>query len=265
MLFQKMIIETNEVKENNITKEEVTINDDGTLTYTPGEDFNGEDSFYYVVTDGKKDFANAKVVISDTLLALNGNTAQIAYVAYYGRPADKGGVDFWNNALTENNVSYAPRAGDRLTGNEKVIYDKIVNQFGTSAEADRFFGDKESNRDKVNQVYKSAFSRDGDVGGLDFWTDQLDKDNVTLATFALEVALGAQNEDIAVLNNKIESANLFSNSLDIPEEVNAYSGSTAEKFGRGWLKGFSDTETISSQSLVDAGLQSLVSGDFEQL
>ena len=192
----------------------------------------------------------------NTALTLTGGTAQIAYVAYYGRPADKGGLDFWNDGLTNSGVSYSPRGGDPLTGAEEDIYNNIVNQFGNSAEADRLFGAIDSNRDKVNQVYQFAFNRDGDDGGLDFWTEQIDLGNVTLATFALEVALGAQNEDIVVLNNKINSADLFSNGIDTQPETAAYSGSTGEIFGREWLGDFGGV--VSSQVQVDEALTNLV-------
>ena len=190
-----------------------------------------------------------------TALELTGGTAQIAYVAYYGRPADDGGLRFWNDALTENNISYAPREGDRLTGNEQEIYDRIVNQFGNSEEADRLFGDL-SDREKLNRVYQFAFDRNGDEGGLNFWQEQLDLGNVTIATFAMEVALGAQNEDITILNNKIASADLFSESINTEVERDAYSGSTGEIFGREWLDDFDDA--ISTQAQVDSALADLV-------
>ena len=193
--------------------------------------------------------------ITSDALRLTGGTAQIAYVAYYGRPADDGGLIFWNNVLADNNISYAPREGDRLTGDEQNIYNQIVDQFGNSEEADRLFGDL-SDRDTLNQVYQFAFDRDGDDPGLDYWEEQLDLGNVTLATFALEVALGAQNEDITILNNKIASADLFSNSLDTEAERDAYSGSSGERFGRDWLEDFGDT--ISTQAQVDAALDDLV-------
>jgi len=47
-------------------------------------------------------------------LVLRGGTVQIAYVAYYGRPGDPGGLGFWNGIFTNNNVSYSPRLGDGL-------------------------------------------------------------------------------------------------------------------------------------------------------
>ena len=196
--------------------------------------------------------------IENPILELTGGTAQIAYVAYYGRPADRSGLAFWNNALTENDVSYSPRNGDNLTGAELDIYNQIVNQFGTSEEADRLFGGFDSNRERINEVYQLAFDRDGDEAGLNFWEEQLDLGNVTLATFALEVALGAQNEDIITLNNKIISADFFSDRLDTEAEINAYSGSSAEVFGRNWLDGFGDN--ISTPEEVDAALADLVNG-----
>ncbi|MGV2829864.1 DUF4214 domain-containing protein [Myxosarcina sp. GI1(2024)] len=191
-----------------------------------------------------------------TSLELTGGTAQIAYVAYYSRPADNDGLEFWNHVLEENNVSYAPRDGDRLIESETDVYNRIVDAFGNAAEAERLFGQFDSDRDRVNQVYQFAFNRHGDEGGLDYWTNQIERGNVTLATFALEVALGAQNQDIVVLNNKIESADLFTNSIDTQAERNAYQGSSGEIFGRNWLSQYGST--ISSQSQVDTALNDLV-------
>ncbi|MGK7949698.1 MAG: DUF4214 domain-containing protein [Xenococcaceae cyanobacterium] len=196
--------------------------------------------------------------IENPILELTGGTAQIAYVAYYGRPADRSGLAFWNDVLTENDVSYSPRNGDTLTGAEQAVYNQIVNQFGTSEEADRLFGVFDSNRDRVNAVYQLAFNRDGDEEGLNFWTNQIELGNVSLAAVALEVGLGAQNEDIITLNNKIISADFFSDRLDTEAETNAYSGSSGELFGRNWLDGFGDN--ISTPEQVDAALADLVDG-----
>ncbi|MGK7948183.1 MAG: DUF4214 domain-containing protein [Xenococcaceae cyanobacterium] len=193
-----------------------------------------------VLGNSRIDNDNNNINSDSEALTLNGETAQIAYVAYYGRPAAPDGVNFWNQALTDDEVSYSPRRGDPLTGEERDIYDRLVNQFGDSPEADRLFAGL-SNQERVDLVYQFAFDRDADEDGQNYWTEQLDRGNVTLANFALEVALGAQGEDIVTLNNKIESANLFSDSLDTEVEINAYSGSSAEVFGREWLDNFGET------------------------
>ncbi len=196
--------------------------------------------------------------INSDALELTGETAQIAYVAYYGRPADLSGLTFWQDALSTNEVSYAPRRGDILTGSARDIYDRIVNDFGNSAEAERIFGGL-SNRERVERVYQFVFNREADVVGSNYWREQIDNGNVTLVNFALEVALGAQGEDIVTLNHKIESANLFSESIDTETEINAYSGSTGEIFGREWLEEFG--ATTSSQAQIDSALSNLVNGD----
>lgn len=223
------------------------IRDNNIVIGTPQDNTGGQNSgsaylFQYTNTD-------------DSALTLKGGTAQIAYVAYYGRPADPSGVNFWNSVLTDANVNYSPRNGDVLTGQEKQIYDLIVNDFGNSAEADRLFSGL-NNRQKVNQVYNFAFNRDAETEGLNYWTNQLNSGNITLANFALEVALGAQNEDIIVLNNKITSADLFSNSINTNAERSAYAGSTGEAFGRDWLAPFGNT--IATQIQVDIALAQLV-------
>ncbi|BAQ63743.1 DUF4214 domain-containing protein [Geminocystis sp. NIES-3709] len=198
-------------------------------------------------------YANASTT-DQSALTLRGGTAQIAYVAYYGRPADPSGVNFWNEILRNGNVNYSPRTGDTLTGNQRTVYNRIVNDFGNSAESNRLFGNM-SNREKVNQVYNFTFGRDAETAGLNYWTTQLNNGAVTLATFALEVALGAQNQDIIVLRNKINSADLFSTSINTQAERTAYSGSSAEVFGRDWLDPFENF--TANQRIVDSALTAL--------
>ena len=189
-------------------------------------------------------------------LQLTGETAQIAYVAYYGRPGDPAGLTFWQDSLSSNKIAYSPRRGDSLTGSELDVYNDIVTQFGNSAEADRLFGTLDNNRERVNRVYQFAFDREADASGSNYWTEQLDNGNVTLVNFALEVALGAQGEDIVTLNNKIASANLFSESIDTEAEITAYSGSSGEVFGRDWLDDVG--AATSTQAQVDSALDRLV-------
>ncbi|MDJ0719235.1 MAG: Calx-beta domain-containing protein, partial [Prochloraceae cyanobacterium] len=192
-------------------------------------------------------------------LSLNGTTAQIAYIVYYGRPGDPGGLDFWNQMLTDNQVTYSPRQGDPLTGNQKIIYERIVGQFGNSQEQQRLFAGLTTDREKLNAIYQFAFERDGETLGLNFWTEQLQKGNITFVNAALEIGLGAQNEDLIVLNNKIKSADLFTLSIDTAQERLAYQGGSAEKFGRDFVDNYG--LTASSQSQVNSALDNLVNGN----
>lgn len=231
-----------------------------TVTYTlaagNGYTVNSSASQANVIFRDTPDSGGGGETSTDTSpLTLAGGAAQIAYVAYYGRPADNSGQAFWNDVLTGSGVSYSPRSGDLLTGSEPAIYDQIVNDFGNSAESTRLFGAL-SNEQRVNSVYNNAFNRDAEAAGLAYWTERLNAGDVTLATFALEVALGAQNADIITLRNKIESASRFSSSINTPEETRVYVGGTAELFGRDWLADFGTT--IASQLNVDLTLISLL-------
>ncbi len=190
-------------------------------------------------------------------ITLTAGTAQIAYVAFYGRPADAdvGSENFWDGVLRENNVSYSPRGGDLLTGNEEATYERIVNNFGNSDEANRLFGGL-TNAQRVNLVYNHAFGRDAEQGGLDYWVPRLNDGRVTLPEFALSIALGAQNQDIIALRNKVESAIRFSGSIDTVAERNAYVGANAEIFGRAFLSNYGPT--IAAQPIIDSSLADFV-------
>ncbi len=176
-------------------------------------------------------------------LRLATDLAQLIYVAYYGRPADPGGLSFWDGVLGSNGVSYAPRLGDGLTGAEFDIYNRIVNDFGNSTEATNLLAGLTSQQ-QVNQVYQFCFNRNAEldpITGKNYWLDQLDRGNVSLAQLAVEVALGAQAEDIVVFSNKISSAKSFTDAIDTPPELAAFRGEQARLFGISYLDGFGAT------------------------
>lgn len=238
------------------------------MVYTPAAGFTGTDTFSYVVSDGfETATANVEVSVlpaettTDTSpITLRAGTAQIAYVAYYGRPADAdvGAENFWDGVLRQSGVSYSPRGGDPLTGSEEAAYDRIINNFGNfnpGSEAERLFGGL-NNTQRVNLVYNHAFGRDAEQGGLDYWVPRIDDGRVTLAEFALNIALGAQNEDIIALKNKVESAIRFSGSIDTQVERDAYRGGNAELFGREFLSNYA--EYIAPQSAIDQALADFV-------
>jgi hypothetical protein len=179
-------------------------------------------------------------ITGDAGLLLSAGFAQLIYVAYYGRPADPGGPSFWNDVLDTNAVSYAPRLGDGLTGSEFDAYNSIVNDFGNSTEAINLLAGL-TNQQKVYQVYQFCFNRDAEtdpITGVNYWVDQLDQGNVSLAQLAIEVALGAQANDIVVLSNKIRSADSFTDAIDTPAESSAFTGEAARLYGIEYLKSF---------------------------
>ena len=120
-------------------------------------------------------------------------SAQLLYVAYYGRPADPGGLDFWIEKFSES---------DNV--------DQVLIDFG---ESDEFLVTR-GNSDAVsliNGLYQQMFNRNADQAGMDYYREQLNTGQASLASIALDIANGAVEgtDDYQVLHNKIEVASIF--------------------------------------------------------
>ena len=79
--------------------------------------------------------------------------AQLLYVAYYGRPADPGGLAFWS---------------ERFDSTESGAFAQAINDFGNSDEFASRFGAL-SNEALVNNLFQQLFGRAPDSEGLAFF------------------------------------------------------------------------------------------------
>ncbi len=121
---------------------------------------------------------------------------QKIYIAYYGRPADNTGLDYW--------VEQLDRTGGNLTA--------IIEAFGTSGEfTDRFSG--KAPADLVNNIYQFLFGRLADSVGLQYYVDAYNAGSFTLPTIALNILDGAQDEDATIMANKLVAAEYFTKAL----------------------------------------------------
>jgi len=120
------------------------------------------------------------------------STIQKAYIAYYGRPADTEGLLFWSQALDS--------LGGDLSG--------VIDSFGNSLEFISRYGHL-NNSDLITGLYQQLFNREPETEGFNFWLNELNSGVKTLQSIAVEVMLGAQNNDAAIIENKLSTANLF--------------------------------------------------------
>lgn len=128
---------------------------------------------------------------------------QMMYVAYYGRPGDPSGVNYWADVLDV--------AGGQWT-------DSIINAFGTSQEYTDQFGSL-TNEELITNLYQQMFNRAPEPDGLAYYLDLLNGTNdsgnnpdlrqSSLANIALDIANGAQNVDATALEYKIDVATYF--------------------------------------------------------
>jgi len=119
------------------------------------------------------------------------------YIAYYQRPADPEGLQYWVEQLEQNGDWTAVSAAFGAPENEE-------NQ--------ALYGDL--NREQtIAAIYQSAFNREAVAEEVEFWAAS--EFSATDLTFA--IINGAQNDDLATVNNKVE----FSAELVAQLETNA--------------------------------------------
>nr|WP_295712855.1 DUF4214 domain-containing protein [uncultured Halomonas sp.] len=162
--------------------------------------------------------------------------AQLLYVAYYGRPADEAGQQFWAARIDEVGV------------------EGIAADFGNSTEFDTEFGDMGSVA-LINNLYDQLFGREAEAEGLQYWLDVL-ADGTPLASIAYAIAEGAQGGDATGLQNKVTLSNQFTAAVAAGDVT--YEGVEAVAYGREFLASINENtnvETYDVQAVVN-GLES---------
>ena len=119
---------------------------------------------------------------------------QLMYIAYYGRPADPNGLEFWSSRLADEGTQV------------------LIDFFGNSPEFDQFYGDL-SNEDLIDSLYQQLFGRAPDPGGRAFWLDTLERGIATLPDIALRIINGVQpgSGDDLIVANRLQVAHYVTN------------------------------------------------------
>lgn len=119
--------------------------------------------------------------------------ATLVYVAYYDRAPDPAGLQFYGQLIAAGTITAAQAATD-FSGAAETKLKYPYFDTPDVATASTF----------ITSVYANLFGRAPDAAGLDFWTDVLVGGKVPVGEIILEIAAGAQGDDIAVVTNKIE-------------------------------------------------------------
>lgn len=120
--------------------------------------------------------------------SVNENQVVDAYIAYYGRPADAGGLTYWADRL---------RREGRLTS--------IIDSFGDSQEFTSRYGGLGSEQ-LVRNLYLQLFGRQPDGPGLDYWIDEFESGRKSLQSISLDILAGARNTDQQIIQNRNQVA-----------------------------------------------------------
>lgn len=148
---------------------------------------------------------------------------QQLYVAYFNRPADSAGLQYWERIVANQNGSVAA----------------ISAEFSKSAEYLAAYADM-SSAQIVNQVYLNLFGRYAEAGGLSYWSDLLDRHLITIDNVVTQVAKGAQGSDSVAYNSKVWTAMAITQGLRDYGATWGYSGPVAINMVKSILEGVRD-------------------------
>jgi hypothetical protein len=177
-------------------------------------------------------------------MADNVNEVQKLYVAYFSRPADTAGLSFWANVLATDSNGYQ----------------KISAAFSTSAEYKAAYAGMDSHA-VVNAIYTHLFGRAAEAAGVDFWSHALDTKAMTVDNMVTQVAAGAQGSDLLAYNAKVAVSTAFTERLDQPVEVKAYSGDHANQIAIDFIATVKDLQsaaTARDPGMIDSVINHIV-------
>lgn len=132
-------------------------------------------------------------------------TIQKAYLAYYGRPADHAGLNYWASVLDGN--------GGNLSA--------LIQQFGNSEESRSLYSSA-SVAERVEKVYQQLFNRPADAGGKAWYVAEIEAGRMSLASAALNIMNGASGDDLPLIERKVVAAQRFTDSLRDKQMSHAY-------------------------------------------
>lgn len=176
-------------------------------------------------------------------------TAQVqqAYVAFFNRPADLAGLNYWTSSPAASVAN-------------------LLDAFSKTPEYTSLYSNMNSTQ-LVNAVYQNLFGRPVEsVDALNYWVGLLDKGTVTLGSIAATVAdLAITNKtaDGTLVSNKVAAATAFTTSLSTASNATAATAyATANSTGlqavKNWLAAVTSDATTLTNATSTTTLDSLL-------
>lgn len=190
--------------------------------------------------------------------------AQKFYIAYFGNPADPGGL---SGMVGQMMATHAPTT----TGGFIEAYytnatvKAMVDNFALSSDPAALGNG--SDRDFLTAIYAHVLGRATDAGGLSYWETSL-KAGLPRPLAALSVLEGAERNtsaqgliDGALVNNRLVVASNFTALIDTPAEQAGYAGSAAASVARALLEHVNqNTSVLAYEATVIQTVAALAGG-----
>ncbi|TXF97922.1 DUF4214 domain-containing protein [Massilia arenae] len=155
---------------------------------------------------------------------------QELYVAYFGRPADTAGLDYWTNVVEANKGAIA--AVSAAFAAEKEYTDLFKGM---------------TNAQIVDKIYSNMFGRGtSSTDGREYWVNLLNDKKVTVDVIVAEVAGGALTTDAEAIENKVAAATAFTAELNTTAENTGYNGPAALAAAKAFIAGITTDASLSA-------------------
>ena len=199
-------------------------------------------------------------------MGIDSEQIQKLYIAYFGRPADPSGVQYWLNNSSEltqlRDISSA--LSTQLEYKKSIIFDKPIDF-------------------QINQFYINLFARKADFEVINQWLEFIEKDSHSISDLVSDLILYVNDEksnisfqekiDFQTLNSKLIAANLFTAEVSSsiswinlyqPESLDPWEIGKALKIGVRFLSQFDYDKKASLEDVYEA-LNSMSSKPIEVL
>jgi hypothetical protein len=172
---------------------------------------------------------------------------QKLYVAYFGRPADPAGLDYWTGML----------------GGDVVTLGDVSRSFAAAQEYRDSYSHMDS-RTVITKVYDHLFGREAEAGGIAYWADLMDRGVISIDDAVKAISDAAVGTDRIAFDGKVAAATIFTLRLDAPNEVAAYDGEAALEIAMAFLDTVKDVGSAVNAVdpvVVDAWIARIVGAD----
>lgn len=188
---------------------------------------------------------------------------QQLYVAYFGRPADTGGLANFSAQMEALGAPVGIQDLDFAYNNNAGVR-ALIDSFGNSEESAALYsGDNDV---FITAIYANVLNRTPDAEGKAFWLNALNSGSLTRARASFSIMAGALVNgspqgllDAQLVRNRIAVARAFTSALDSQAETDAYNGYAAAATARAMLAGVTAaSDPHAYASVIDSTIAQLV-------
>ena len=140
------------------------------------------------------------------MINVDATELQKLYLAYFGRPGDPSGINYW---LTHSDESISIR--------------DISKELSRQEEYKKYNSNDKSLEFKINKLYLNLFNRKADFEGLNYWIDMVNNQDYQVSDIVNELihssnksyplSFEQEKNDMHILQNKIYAAELFTQQI----------------------------------------------------